>query len=187
MLRKARPHFLAQTDLKAVLQPADENGGAAMTKLIATAGPACNSVETLSALLEAGMNVLRIDLTWGSLAFHRRTLQNLQRARQRQKRMAAVMIDTLGREMMIKRAYTFDEQGWPSHTEALHLRAGQQLVITARGNVEESKDVLPITYPRFPALVRPGDLVYVGRYLVCGAPDLGSLYLKARTATVAGP
>lgn len=38
--------------------------------------------------------------------------------------------------------------------------------------------VVAITYDGLPSLVRPGDQVYVGRYLACGAPEQGSLYLE---------
>jgi hypothetical protein len=39
--------------------------------------------------------------------------------------------------------------------------------------------VLPITCATLPSLVLPGDVIYLGRYLACGAPEMGSLYLEA--------
>eukprot|EP00983_Pelagomonas_calceolata_P074085 1152402-Pelagomonas_calceolata.AAC.11 len=50
-------------------------------------------------MLRAGMSVARIDLTWGPLDYHRKTLQNLQEAMKRSHKLCAVMIDTLGREV----------------------------------------------------------------------------------------
>lgn len=183
-LGKARPHFLKNTNLASLLQPAadDDDGsrGFTATKLIATCGPSSHTVDQLASLLEAGCNVFRVDLAWGSLDYHRRTLDNLGMAMRRVKRIAAIMVDTLGREMMIKRPYTFDETGWPSFPESLPITAGQALVITARDGVEATPQVLPITYARFPSLVSPGDKLYLGRYLVCGAADQGSLYLEVR-------
>jgi hypothetical protein len=48
------------------------------------------------------MSAARCDLTWGPLDFHRRSLTNLQAAVQQSRKFCAVMIDTLGRELMIR-------------------------------------------------------------------------------------
>ena len=40
------------------------------TKIVATIGPACSSLEQLAAMIRAGMNVARLNLSHGSLAGH---------------------------------------------------------------------------------------------------------------------
>jgi pyruvate kinase len=41
----------------------------------------------------------RFDLTWGPLEYHRRSLDNLQTAMKKTRRLCAIMLDTLGREV----------------------------------------------------------------------------------------
>ena len=41
------------------------------TKLIATIGPACDAPDTLKAMIEAGMNVARLNFSHGTTDEHR--------------------------------------------------------------------------------------------------------------------
>jgi pyruvate kinase len=47
-------------------------------QVVATIGPSCQSVDMLVKLLEDGMSAARVDLTWGPIEYHRRSLDNLQ-------------------------------------------------------------------------------------------------------------
>ena len=49
-------------------------------------------------------------LQWGSLDYHKQSLRNLQKASQQTKRMCAVILDTVGRELMIRRDFTLDHE-----------------------------------------------------------------------------
>lgn len=49
-------------------------------------------------------------LQWGSLDYHKQSLRNLQEASHRTRQLCAVILDTVGRELMIKREYTYDEE-----------------------------------------------------------------------------
>ncbi|GIL98791.1 hypothetical protein Vretimale_3980, partial [Volvox reticuliferus] len=112
------------------------------------------------------------------LEYHKRALMNLNTAMKKVRRMCAVMVDTLGREMLIRRPYRLGPDGWPLHDHPYKMRAGSTVTITTRNDMEAGPTLLPITYPKFPSLVLPGDIVYIGRYLACGAPEMASLYLK---------
>ena len=95
----------------------------------------------------------------------------------RTKRLCAVMLDCLGRELMIKRKYGVDENGWPGIFDQLNITAGQRVVITTDTTRECTNELLPITYPKFPAMCEPGDQIFLGRYLVTGADD-SSVFLE---------
>lgn len=43
--------------------------------------------------------VCRFDLTWGPIEYHRRSLDNLQTAMKKSRKLCAIVLDTLGREV----------------------------------------------------------------------------------------
>ncbi|BDA44759.1 probable pyruvate kinase 2, cytosolic [Coccomyxa sp. Obi] len=178
-ISKAKTHILQNIDLPSILEPADTPSHIAGTKVIATLGPACRDVDTLVSLLESGLAAARVDLTWGSLEYHKQSLRNLQAATQKTKLLCAVILDTIGRELMINREYELDEEGWQHHKEVLEVKKGQELVVTTDETAVASSTKLPITYPHFAHMCQPGDSLFVGRYLVNGA-DQSSLYLEVK-------
>lgn len=56
-------------------------------------------------------------LQWGPVEYHKKSLRNLEQAVRRTRRLCAVLVDTLGRELMIRRTYTLSEDGWPVHEQ----------------------------------------------------------------------
>jgi pyruvate kinase len=49
-------------------------------------------------------------LQWGSLDYHKQSLRNLLEASQKTKQLCAVILDTVGRELRIKRKFALDEE-----------------------------------------------------------------------------
>ncbi|KAK9811564.1 hypothetical protein WJX72_005997 [[Myrmecia] bisecta] len=176
---KSKTHMLKNDNLPSILEPAVPAPHIAGTKVTVTLGPACRDVETLVQMLEAGMACARVDLTWGPVEYHMQSLKNLQEAVKRSRRLCAVMVDTLGREMTIRRTYNLNEQGWPVHEEPIPIKKGQILAVTTDVSATASSERLPITYPGFAAMCTPGDTLFIGRYLVNGA-DQSSLYLEIK-------
>ncbi len=58
--------------------------------------------------------VRRLDLTWGPIEYHKKSLDNLMEAMKRTRKLCAIVIDTLGREVMIRRPFRIDPDGWPN-------------------------------------------------------------------------
>jgi pyruvate kinase len=69
------------------------------TKIVATIGPACGSVQQLVAMIRAGMNVARLNLSHGTLAGHREQINRLRQASAEVGTSIAIMIDTRGIEI----------------------------------------------------------------------------------------
>ena len=61
--------------------------------------PACWSIETLSQMLEAGMNVGRFNFSHGDHPSHKQCLDNLREAMKRTGKNCATMLDTKGPEV----------------------------------------------------------------------------------------
>jgi pyruvate kinase len=70
------------------------------TKVVCTLGPACWDVDMLVKMIDAGMNVARLNFSHGDHKTHGQSLENLQEAlKQRPDKHVAVMLDTKGPEI----------------------------------------------------------------------------------------
>ena len=71
------------------------------TKIICTLGPASDTEEILSDLIDAGMNVARLNFSHGTHAEHADKIAKIKRVRERKKVPIAIMLDTKGPEFRI--------------------------------------------------------------------------------------
>ena len=71
------------------------------TKIICTIGPATNSLEKIKELIEAGMDVARLNFSHGTHAEHLISINLLKEARASLKRPLAIMLDTKGPEIRL--------------------------------------------------------------------------------------
>ena len=69
------------------------------TKIIATIGPASDSPKILEALILAGMNVVRLNLSHGSFDEHEERIKRIRKVANRIGAQIAVMVDTRGIEI----------------------------------------------------------------------------------------
>ena len=69
------------------------------TKIVCTIGPASESVETLVQLIEAGMNVCRLNFSHGDHDEHLARIKNIREASQITGKMVAILLDTKGPEI----------------------------------------------------------------------------------------
>ena len=75
------------------------------TKIIATIGPASDNEESIRALLNAGMNIIRLNFSHGTFESHKRII-DLTRAFQKEYLYIPIMMDTKGPEI---RCHFFSE------------------------------------------------------------------------------
>lgn len=71
------------------------------TKIICTMGPSTNSLPRIMELIEAGMNVARLNFSHGTHEEHLATIEMLKEARIRSKKPLAIMLDTKGPEIRL--------------------------------------------------------------------------------------
>lgn len=117
-------------------------------KIVATIGPACNEVETLERMIEAGMDVARINASHTAPDDIKMEVERLREAASRQNREVAILLDLMGPKI---RVGEMKEGG-------AELAEGQQFVLTAAEVVgDESR--AGITNPDIPGLLRAGDIV----------------------------
>jgi pyruvate kinase (EC 2.7.1.40) len=106
------------------------------TKIVCTIGPASESVDMLVRLINAGMNVARLNFSHGDHEEHKRRIENIHEAERITGKTVAIMLDTKGPEI---RTHNMKEG-------AIHLKAGKQVTI-AMEEVLGTEERFSITYP----------------------------------------
>ncbi len=71
------------------------------TKILATVGPACESVETLEQMIRAGVNVFRLNFSHGTHAYHEANLRRIHEAAGRCGLIVGVLQDISGPKVRI--------------------------------------------------------------------------------------
>ncbi len=120
------------------------------TKIVCTIGPATDSEEMLSRLMDAGMNVCRLNMSHGSYEEHGERIARIRRLRDEKGIPVAIMLDTKGPEVRTKGI----AEGKAT------LAAGDEFTLTTR-EVEGDTRAVCVTYDRLPALLSPGDRVLI--------------------------
>ncbi|CAI5526142.1 unnamed protein product, partial [Closterium sp. Naga37s-1] len=157
--------------LASILEPSFHHQRAAvpsLTKVVGTVGGTSRSVEALEALLRAGMTVARFDFSHGDADYHQHTLDNLRIAMHRTKKLCAVMLDTVGAELIIA-----NPGGAP-----ITLTAGRDITLSPACSAA-SASCLPLSFHGLAQAVRAGDEIFVGQYLFTGA-ETTSVWLQVR-------
>jgi pyruvate kinase len=71
------------------------------TKILCTMGPACDSVTVLKEMIQAGMNVARLNMAHGELDEHKDRIRNIRNAAKEQHTYIPVLMDIKGPEIRI--------------------------------------------------------------------------------------
>lgn len=71
------------------------------TKIICTIGPAVNSVEKILQLIDAGMDVARLNFSHGTHEEHLKCIEMIKEARTKAKKPVAILLDTKGPEIRL--------------------------------------------------------------------------------------
>lgn len=71
------------------------------TKIVCTIGPAVETEEMMLALIDAGMNVARLNFSHGTQEEHLTRINNLKKAREKKKVPLSILMDTKGPEIRV--------------------------------------------------------------------------------------
>ena len=69
------------------------------TKIVCTIGPASESIEKFEQLIEAGMNVARLNFSHGNHEEHAARIQNIREAAKKTGKNVGILLDTKGPEI----------------------------------------------------------------------------------------
>lgn len=118
------------------------------TKIVCTIGPATQSVEQLVKLIQAGMDVARLNFSHGSHQDHLTTIQNIRAASAQTGEHISILQDLCGPK--IRTGTLQDKQ--------VELHAGSSLTFTTEEIIGTAQRVTT-AYKELPADVKPGDTI----------------------------
>ncbi|MFQ5664731.1 MAG: pyruvate kinase [Terriglobia bacterium] len=125
-------------------------------KIVATIGPASREPLALLSLLEAGMDVARLNFSHGEHREHAQVVRDLRRLTRLRRRPLAILADLPGPKIRTGPL----EGGRP-----VLLRSGKELILTGRNLVGNSQRV-SVNYPRLAREVEPGDRILLADGLI---------------------
>jgi pyruvate kinase len=128
------------------------------TKIIATIGPATNSPQVLEQLIDAGMNIARLNMSHATHEDVRADVETIRRLSAEKGRHVGILLDTQGPAIR-----TGDLAG------ALDLSPGQKIALTVRGEVSEEVQSVDVNYDQLVEDISIDDVVQV---------DNGNIQLK---------
>jgi pyruvate kinase len=120
------------------------------TKIVATLGPATESPEMIGKLIDAGMNVARLNMSHSSHEWVRGVVARIRAAAKSRGISVGIMMDTQGPAIR-----TGDLPA------ALDLTPGQKFTLTVRGEQSEELHSVDVNYENFVNDIHVGDVVLV--------------------------
>jgi len=115
-------------------------------KIVCTLGPATRTPEMIGGLIDAGMDVARLNFSHGDHESHAATLRIVRAEAQKRGRPVAVLQDLQGPKIRVGRF----------ETGSIELVDGAEFTITAR-EVMGTQQLVSTTYKLLPRDVKPGD------------------------------
>jgi pyruvate kinase len=126
------------------------------TKIVATIGPVSSTPEVIERLLNAGMDVARLNFSHGTQDEHARRIEMLREVAVRKGRPLALLQDLQGPKI---------RTGSLVDRKPVMLQPGTRFTITTR-NVAGTASLVSTTYAALPRDVRPGDRILISDGLI---------------------
>ncbi len=120
------------------------------TKIVCTIGPASESPDIMRQMIEAGMNVARLNFSHGDFGAHKKVIESLRATSASIGRRIAIMADLSGPKMRIGRI----------DPEPIELRSGDRFTLTTDDVVGNASRV-SVSFSRLPQAVKKGDTLFL--------------------------
>src|SRR5712664_2408546 len=120
------------------------------TRIIATLGPATDSAEMIARLIDAGVNIFRLNMSHAPHDWVRRVVSDIRSSAKAGKRFIGIMMDTQGP------AIRTGDLPVP-----MNLQPGQKFTLTVRGERSEEERSVDVNYENFVNDINVGDVVLI--------------------------
>src|SRR6478736_3931834 len=118
------------------------------TKIVATLGPATSSPEMIGALIDAGVNIFRLNMSHAPHEWVRKVAATIRAASDARQKHIGILMDTQGP------AIRTGDLSVP-----LNLKPGQKFTLTVRGERSEEEHSVDVNYENFINDISVGDVV----------------------------
>ena len=122
--------------------------GLRRTKIVATLGPATDSAEMIGKLIDAGVNIFRLNMSHAPHDWVRRVVKDIRAAAAAQQRHIGILMDTQGP------AIRTGDLAIP-----IELKPCQKVTFTVRGEKSEEQYSVNVNYADFINDISVGDVV----------------------------
>ena len=136
-------------------------GSVRRTKIVSTLGPATDSAVMIGKLMDAGVNVFRLNMSHAPHDWVRRVVSDIRTESAKRTRHTGIMMDTQGP------AIRTGDLGVP-----LNLQPGQKFTLTVRGERDLEEHSVDVNYENFINDISVGDVVLI---------DNGTIQMKVLT------
>lgn len=116
------------------------------TKIVCTIGPASESIDKLEQLIEAGMNVARLNFSHGDFEEHGARITNIRKAAKKLGKTVAILLDTKGPEI---------RTGVLKEGQA-NIIKGNTVYVSMDDSLQGDASKISVTYPQLIHDVEPG-------------------------------
>ncbi len=121
------------------------------TKIVCTLGPSSNDIETLKQLIDAGMDVARLNFSHGSHSDHARVMERVRKASNDLGKVVPILQDLQGPKIRIGRV----------KDEEVTVEVGETVVFTTIAQEESTKEQVYVNYPTLSRDVEEGGHILV--------------------------
>lgn len=120
------------------------------TKIIATLGPATDDFESLSGIIAAGVNIVRLNFSHGSKSDHQKRIENVRKIAREQKKVIGILADLQGPKIRVS---NFKDK-------SVKLGKGARFILDASLDENEgTQEQVGIDYKNLPNDVKSKDVL----------------------------
>jgi pyruvate kinase len=121
------------------------------TKIVATIGPASRDPDTLARMVEAGLDVARLNFSHGDRELHAENAERVRQASSQVGRQVAILQDLPGPKLRVG----------PLQDGRVELKPGERLVLHCGSTDEGDESQMSVSWPGLADAVDPEDVIYL--------------------------
>jgi len=125
------------------------------TKIVATLGPSSDDCTTITKMVQAGMNVARLNFSHGTHKHHTQLLQNIQKVSKKLNVPIAVIQDLQGPKIRVGKLEA-----------SIQIKKGEVIKLSTKKETHKGNTTIPLQYKSLPKEVKKGSTIFINDGLI---------------------